>query len=380
MTMTRRERLMATLEGRAVDRPAVSFYEIEGYSQRTDDANPFNIHSHPSWKSTLELAAACSDRIIRRYPRLVNAPADPAAALAKWESHVDEHGSQWTTLTIRAGKRTLTQRTRRDRDVDTTWTVEHLLKDEEDLEAYLTLPEPTFGGTIDASGILADEKALGDSGIVMIDTGDPLCAVASRFDMGAYTVIALTNPDLFHRALQREARWYHPLTEAVAKALPGRLWRIYGPEYASPPYLPPRLFNEYAMRYTQPMIASIARYGGFPRVHSHGRLRDVLDHIVAAGAMGLDPVEPPPQGDVALRYVREKYGRQLVLFGNLEASDLENLSEPAWRQKVAAALDEGTAGEGRGFVLMPSACPYGRVLGDKARRNYEIMIEMAGAM
>ena len=35
--------------------------------------------------------------------------------------------------------------------------------------------------------------------------------------------------------------------EAVAKALPGRLWRIYGPEYAAPPYLPPRLFQPEAM-------------------------------------------------------------------------------------------------------------------------------------
>ncbi len=375
MTMTRRQRLMATLEGKAVDRPAVSFYEIEGYSQRSDNPSPFNIHSHPSWKSTLELAANCSDRIIRRYPRLLNAPADPAAGLTTWESHVDENGSQWTTLTIRAGSRTLTQRSRRDRDVDTVWTVEHLLKDEDDLDAYLSLPEPTFGGKVDATGILADEQAIGDSGIVMIDTGDPLCAVASRFDMGTYTVIALTNPELVHRALEREARWYHPLTEAVAKALPGRLWRIYGPEFASPPYLPPRLFAEYAMRYTQPMIQSINRHGGYPRVHSHGRLRDVLGHIAAAGAVGLDPVEPPPQGDVSLQYVRENFGRQMVLFGNLEASDLENLPADQWRAKVQTALDEGAAGEGRGFVLMPSACPYGRVLGERAKRNYEIMIE-----
>lgn len=376
MTMTRRERLMATLEGKAVDRPAVSFYEIEGYSQRPDDPCPFNIHSHPSWQSTLELAASSSDRIVRRYPRLINAPPDPAAEFTRWESRVDEHGSQWTTLTIQAGGRTLTQRTRRDCDVDTVWTVEHLLKDEGDLEAYLTLPQRDFGGTVDPAGILADEQALGDSGIVMIDTGDPLCAVASRFDLGAYTVVALTCPELFHRALEREARWYHPLTEAVAAALPGRLWRIYGPEFASPPYLPPRLFAEYAMRYTQPMIQAISRHGGYPRVHSHGRLRDVLEHIVAAGAVGLDPVEPPPQGDVSLEYVRQTYGRQLVLFGNLEASDLENLSPDPWRAKVQTALDEGTVGEGRGFVLMPSACPYGRVLGERAKRNYEILVEM----
>jgi hypothetical protein len=43
------------------------------------------------------------------------------------------------------------------------------------------------------------------------------------------------------------------------------------------------------------------------------------------------------------------------------------------------ALDEGTRGPGRGFVLMPSSCPYGRVLTDRALRNYEVMVEAVGA-
>jgi len=63
------------------------------------------------------------------------------------------------------------------------------------------------------------------------------------------------------------------------------------------------------------------------------------------------------------------------LFGNLEASDIENLPTPQFREKVKRALEEGTRGEGRGFVLMPSACPYGRVLSARALSNYEAMVE-----
>jgi hypothetical protein len=95
------------------------------------------------------------------------------------------------------------------------------------------------------------------------------------------------------------------------------------------------------------------------------------------GADGLDPIEPPPQGDVELSYVRQKYGKQLVLFGNLEASDIENLGTAEFEKKVARALKEGTAGKGRGFVLMPSACPYGRKLSDRALKNYEAMVRLA---
>jgi hypothetical protein len=60
----------------------------------------------------------------------------------------------------------------------------------------------------------------------------------------------------------------------------------------------------------------------------------------------------------------------------LEASDLELLTETQFAKKIERALIEGTKGEGRGFVLMPSACPYGRFLSAQARRNYEKMIEI----
>jgi uroporphyrinogen-III decarboxylase len=95
------------------------------------------------------------------------------------------------------------------------------------------------------------------------------------------------------------------------------------------------------------------------------------------GADGLDPVEPPPQGDVELKYVRENYGAGMVLFGNLEVSDIENMPTPQFVEKVKRSLDEGTSGNGRGFVLMPSACPYGRVLSPLTMRNYEKIIELA---
>ena len=92
---------------------------------------------------------------------------------------------------------------------------------------------------------------------------------------------------------------------------------------------------------------------------------------------GLDPIEPPPQGDVSLAEVRRQYGRDLVLFGNLEARDLEYLPTPDFEKLVRQALEEGTAGEGRGFVLMPSASPYGRDISPLTLANYECMVRLA---
>ena len=38
--MTRRERLMATMRGETVDRPAVSFYELNGLDENYNDPDP----------------------------------------------------------------------------------------------------------------------------------------------------------------------------------------------------------------------------------------------------------------------------------------------------------------------------------------------------
>ena len=231
-------------------------------------------------------------------------------------------------------------------------------------------------GEPDTTRVTETEAALGDTGIVMIDTPDPLCMAASLFSMADYTVIAMTERALFHNLLERFAAVLWRKTEAIAEALPGRLWRICGPEYASPPYLPPQLFREYVRHYDEPMVAAIQRHGGYARIHSHGNLKAILDDIVAMHPAGLDPIEPPPQGDVELAYVRERYGKDMVLFGNLEASDIENLPTPQFREKVKRALEEGTRGEGRGFVLMPSACPYGRVITPDTYGNYALMVDM----
>ena len=67
------------------------------------------------------------------------------------------------------------------------------------------------------------------------------------------------------------------------------------------------------------------------------------------------------------------------LFGNLEIADIEQMPPDRFEEKVRRALNEGTAGEGRGFVLMPSAAPYGRSISATTMRNYETMIRLSGA-
>ena len=126
-------------------------------------------------------------------------------------------------------------------------------------------------------------------------------------------------------------------------------------------------------------VEAIRSNGGLARIHQHGRQKDILDYTVKTGCMALDPNEPEPQGDVSLTYMREHYGKQLVLFGNLEINDIEFMDTEAFGKKVEQALTEGTSGEGRGFVLMPSSCPLGRNLSERTLENYRKMVEVTEA-
>ena len=374
--MTRRDRLMATLRGEPVDRPAVNFYEISAGRRNADDPDEFNVYSDPSWQPLIHLAEEQTDLIRMRGPLLKPAPDNCRDDFFCDETCVED-GSRFTRTIVTVGGKALTSLSRRDRDVDTVWRTEHLLKDVNDVKAYLELPDGVHHYEPDMTDLLDEEERIGDRGVVMIDSSDPICVAAELFSMADFMIMALTEQTLFHRLLEKVADSLHARTRQIAKAVPGRLWRICGPEYATEPYLPPHLFEEYVVRYTQPMVESIQAEGGFVRLHCHGRIRSALPHMAAMHVDGIDPIEPPPQGDVELADVRREYGRDMVLFGNLEVSQIEVMEPHDFEEVVAGSLRDGTAGQGRGFVLMPSASPYGRTITPRTLANYETMVRLA---
>ncbi len=221
--MTRKERLLSTLAGKAVDRPAVSFYELNGLDEDTEDGNPFNIYFHPSWKPLIDLTREKTDRMVMRTVSFPDAAPLPGEEWTTREELIDEQGSLQRTLRLVLGDRVLACRQRIDRDVNTIWTVEHLLKSADDLRAWIDRPETVFTGAPDTTSVLDAERKLGDTGIVLLDTPDPLCMAASLFSMADYTIVAMTEQELFRRALDRCARAILPRIQAVAQALPGRL-------------------------------------------------------------------------------------------------------------------------------------------------------------
>jgi hypothetical protein len=374
--MTSRERLLRTLRGEPVDRPAVNLYEVGGFTVDRHDPDPYNVYNGPTWAPLLDLAENDTDVIRMVAPGLTPAPGNPRTEFFRTETW-EEGDSRFSRTVVEVAGRTLTQTSRRDAVTDTVWTTEHLLKGEDDLRAYLQIPEEALDYDVDVDRYLAVEAALGDRGLAMLDSADALCHAAQLFAMEDYLLLAFGEPELFHRLLERFARYVQRTVEAAAALAPGRLWRTVGPEFATEPYLPPRLFEEYVVRYDEPLIRAIQASGGYSRLHCHGRISKVMPLIASMGPDGLDPCEPPPQGDADLAWLRKEYGRDIVLFGNLEVSDIETMPAPDFEKVVRRSLRDGTAGHGRGFVLMPTASPYGREIPPLTMENYSTIVRLA---
>jgi len=85
------------------------------------------------------------------------------------------------------------------------------------------------------------------------------------------------------------------------------------------------------------------------------------------GIDAIDPLEPPPDGDVELKDARKILGNEVVLIGNIEERLFEIGSKDDIERQVKKAINEG-ASEG-GFILCPTAMPLTTPLRKEIKEN-----------
>lgn len=360
--MTSRERLLRTLRREPVDRVPISSYEMNGY-----DPDCF-YNRAPSYKRLMDRVRADTDCIYMW-------GWSPFAESDLW-THREETTPAGTVITysrLKTPLGDLTQTSKRIPNVHTVWRTEHLLKTVEDIDRYLRVLPDLF--RIDEAKVAAAresyaiaEERVGDHGVVMSNGGDPSAYVPPLFEFGRFTemcvlhrekilelIDAFTEPILQHYRLDAENHF-------------GVLHRLCGPEYYTPPYLPTEFFREMVLPGAT-AVGKILKGGGiFYRLHCHGRVREVLPMIIETGAEGLDPCEPPPDGNITLGEIKRLYGDRLVLFGNTELKVLEHGRPGEIDALVKQQMDEAKAGGG--YVLMATASPINEPLSPQTERNY----------
>ena len=170
-------------------------------------------------------------------------------------------------------------------DVHTTWRVEHWCKSIADVDKALSVPyEPA---RYDASDLARVRAELGDHGLVVASVRDPAYVAADLMSFQEFLIWAFEDTDHFERTVA-------VLAERVLENLRRQLnccvldlYRIVGPEYFTPPYLPPAMFRRFVVPHVTEMTRLIHARGGKVRLHCHGKMRRVLDMIWRLAVTGL---------------------------------------------------------------------------------------------
>lgn len=365
--MTRRERILTVLAGGRPDRVPISTYELCGRNSAAVESRD------PSYARLLEFIREKTDCIAMWNPRSNGTFLGSSAPVEMDTREERSGGSRTWRRVLRTPKGELRQTTTVVEGLRTVWQREHWCKSPDDVERALSVPyEPV---EYDASDFARIREEVGEEGIIMASVADPLCAAAELMAFGDYTVWAMTETEHLVRTLDRlHERWMENLRRMLDCAVVD-LYRICGPEYATPPYVPPALFERFVVRYVGEMVDLIHEKGSRARVHCHGKIGRVLEMMAATGADAIDPCEPPPDGDIHLAEVKARAGDRMAIFGNLELKLLEHGSEEEVAEAVRGCM--AAAKEGGGYAIMPTAAPINSPLAAKTERNYIRFIETA---
>ncbi|HHV95602.1 MAG TPA: hypothetical protein GXX37_03865 [Clostridiaceae bacterium] len=125
-----------------------------------------------------------------------------------------------------------------------------------------------------------------------------------------------------------------------------------GPELLIPPLLSYKDFNEFCFEIDKPMMDMIHEAGGNIWIHCHGKVGRLIKRFADMGCDVLNPIEPPPMGDISLEDAFKEAEGRIALEGNIEIHEIMEASEERLLELIEDAVKTG-AKYGR-FILCPS--------------------------
>jgi len=343
--MTPRQRMFNAIARKPVDRLPFSTY----------NCHPFAWGAHrgaPGYGPILEKIEGTSVTCLCKVSaRSVREGSD-------FETHHRAEGADtYTTVTWRTPLGPLTRVTRRPAD-QPGMCVKHYIEDARDVERYLSVPYAPARWDVEVA--VAHAQEAGEKGVAYLSYSDPFYDVSELFDQEDFAVRTATEFD-FIRSLTdfRFERIFNDLKlllEALRPFETPFLFYTAGPERATPPLLSPDAFRRLVVPYQRRLVDLIHEFGYPVSLHCHGRVREVFPHALRCGFDALEPLEPPPQGNIDLAGLREAAGDRIALMGYVQDQDFYLLTEAEMRghvREIAALVGRDT-----GYICLPTATPF----------------------
>lgn len=186
-------------------------------------------------------------------------------------------------------------------------------------------------------------RELVGSDYLVLGGGDPTFAIPGA-DMMEFVGKLYDEPDVMkdeaQRRVEESLRMFQAYRRAGAEGF--LLWSDYA--FNAGPFLSPDMFAEFVTPYLKQVIDGIRSMGCYAIKHSDGNLMPVLDQIMSCNPHALHSLDPMAGMDI--RKIKEEYGKQVCLIGNVHCAYLQTGTPEQIRDSAEYAMEYGKPGGG----------------------------------
>jgi hypothetical protein len=204
----------------------------------------------------------------------------------------------------------------------TNWAVHYPISSLDDLKGYKA--EPVDENWVESEWIARERRQIErfEPHTMYVPGGG--CGFHDTFgQMGQefFSYAIYDDPVNVERILEAKTESGYRFAKAVAKADLGPIYFIADDvAYKGATLFSPEFLRRTFIRSLRKCIEPLKSAGIKVIFHSDGYLMEIMDDLVDAGIDGLNPIEPIAGMDIA--HLKKRYGRNLVLVGNVDCSQV----------------------------------------------------------
>jgi hypothetical protein len=249
----------------------------------------------------------------------------------------------------------------------------HFIRCAEDAEKYLSLAIPEVKG--DVSSYFELDRQIGDRGVPYVHVGlNPGGFVTELMGTEGFALMTITDRDIVHALIDMHMKMTINSIKFLLDNKVGPFFCMDGEEYIVPPIHSPRDFHDFNVKYDKPIVDLVHNAGGYFHIHSHNRIKSVLDGFLEIGPDVLHPFEAPPMGDITAKEAKDVIRGKICFEGNIQIADMYECTpdqvREQTRQLILDAFDDH-----KGLIVSPSAGPFIPGQGKECMERYKAMIE-----
>lgn len=233
---------------------------------------------------------------------------------------------------------------------DFLW-IKRFIADLDDFDRLITAPR-LLPRPFSAAAYQERCTQVGERGLPIVSLQHPLGFLVRNADMIEVYSWFAAEPQRMHRFLEATNRQIVETIKAMGEAGLQPWFNVTAHEMLIPPWLGRRQFDEFVFPYDKEVNEAVHAIGGKVRAHCHGQVMSFLVRMAEMGIDAIEPLEPPPFGDVDLAAAKRLVGERMLLSGNIPSQSFINMSPEEVTACVRGAIEAAAAGGG--FTLRPT--------------------------